>query len=125
LFSSAVKFKHINNHRASSFEQQSGSRFRGSLFVLQSLLELSAGIVYLWNPRFLVKKQVSFLTELINLLRVNVRDPIVVELRPLLLLRCCLALNLNQTVVMTSTRAVSMVDYHTDKFVLVRFGLFV
>jgi hypothetical protein len=63
------------------------------------------------------------LTQLINLLSVNVSDPIIVELRPLLFLSGGLVLDLNQTIVVTSTCTVAMVDYHTKKFVLVRFGL--
>ena len=63
------------------------------------------------------------MTELINLLSVDVRNPIIVKLCPLFLLGGGLVLNLNQTVVMTTTGTISMMNDHTDELILMRFGL--
>jgi hypothetical protein len=75
------------------------------------------------DPRFFVKEQIRFLTELVNLLCVYVGNPIVVKLCPLFFLISGLVLNLNQTVVMTSACTVSMMNDHTDKLILMRLWL--
>lgn len=63
------------------------------------------------------------MTQLVNLLSVDVSNPLIVELCPLLFLGSGLVLNLNQTVVVTPACTVTMVNYHTNEFVLVRLGL--
>ena len=63
------------------------------------------------------------MTQLVNLLSVDVSNPLIVELCPLLFLSGGLVLNLNQTVVVTPLCAVTMMNYHTNEFVLVRLGL--
>ena len=63
------------------------------------------------------------MTQLVNLLSVDVSNPLIVELCPLLFLGGGLVLNLNQTIVVTPACTVTMVNDHAYKFVLVRLWL--